>query len=181
MFASTLCRWNFEVEIGLPADGIPFADWNKMKAAETFFEPAGNGDMLVMADDARCRNSIWPAVVCSDGEDAMKDAIRRPGYTGVVLAFLLVFPLTILSGVAHAQQAKPTGFPDAPGRDLLLGRCFQCHGDGIWRDHRQDQRGWEGVLYRMVGRGALWTEQEIGTMAGYLATVRGTSTDKTQR
>ena len=74
---------------------------------------------------------------------------------------------------AGAQQAKSIGFPDAPGRDLLLGRCFQCHADTMWRDHRQDRRGWESVLYRMVGRGALWTEDEINTMAGYLGTVYG--------
>ena len=79
-----------------------------------------------------------------------------------------LMPLT-----AGAQQAKPIGFPDAPGRDLLLGRCFQCHGDTMWRDHRQDRRGWESALYRMVGRGALWTEDEINAMAGYLAAVYG--------
>jgi hypothetical protein len=111
----------------------------------------------------------------------MNYAIRMPGITGLVLVFLLALPLAIIPGAALAQQAKPTGFPDAPGRDVLLGRCFQCHGDTIWRDHRQDQRGWEGVLYRMVGRGALWTEQEIGIMAGYLAAVYGTSSGKAQK
>ena len=91
--------------------------------------------------------------------------------------FLVVFLLGALSALipvaAGAQQAKPIGFPDGPGRDLLLGRCFQCHGDTMWRDHRQDRKGWEGTLYRMVGRGALWTEDEINTMAGYLASVYG--------
>jgi len=43
----------------------------------------------------------------------------------------------------------------------------------MWQDHRQDRRGWESVLYRMVGRGALWTEDEIKTMAGYLASAYG--------
>ena len=111
----------------------------------------------------------------------MKNEMRKPGIMGMVLAFLLALPLTINSSVAYAQEAKPIGFPDAPGRDILLGRCFQCHGDTMWRDHRQDLRGWEGVLYRMVGRGALWSEQEIGTMAGYLAAVYGTSSTKTQK
>ncbi len=91
--------------------------------------------------------------------------------------FLVVLLLGSLSALipfsAGAQQAKPIGFPDGPGRDILLGRCFQCHGDTMWRDHRQDRRGWEGALYRMVGRGALWTEDEINTMAGYLAAVYG--------
>jgi len=95
---------------------------------------------------------------------------------------LVVFLLSALPALfpvaASAQQAKPIGFPDGPGRDLLLGRCFQCHGDTMWRDHRQDRRGWEGTLYRMVGRGALWTEDEINTMAGYLGSVYGQQAGK---
>lgn len=89
------------------------------------------------------------------------------------VAILLLAAVTPASCPVQAQQAKPVGFPDGPGRDVLLGRCFQCHGDGMWRDHRQDKRGWEAVLYRMVGRGALWSEDEINTMAGYLATAYG--------
>jgi len=81
--------------------------------------------------------------------------------------------LALAPCAAGAQQAKPIGFPDAPGRDLTLRLCFQCHADTMWRDHRQDRRGWEGVLYRMVGRVALWSEDEINAMAGYLGAVYG--------
>jgi len=84
-----------------------------------------------------------------------------------VLGFLLCCAL--LHSSAFAQRAKPPGFPDGPGKDVLLAKCFQCHAPTMWQDHGQDRRGWESVLYRMVGRGALWTEDEIGTMAGYLA------------
>jgi hypothetical protein len=38
----------------------------------------------------------------------------------------------------------------------------------MWRDQRQDRRAWEATLYRMVGRGALWSKDEIGQMADYL-------------
>ncbi len=71
----------------------------------------------------------------------------------------------------HAQQAAPPGFPDAPGKEVLLKLCFQCHNNAMWQDHRQDRRGWEGVLYRMVGKGALWREDEISSMADYLGAV----------
>ena len=81
----------------------------------------------------------------------------------LICGLLLVTP-------ASAQRAKPAGFPDAPGKEVLVAKCFQCHAPTMWQDHAQDRRGWEGVLYRMVGRGALWTEDEIATMAGYLAT-----------
>ena len=84
-------------------------------------------------------------------------------------ALLLVFGLLCASS-ALAQQKKPAGFPDGPGKDVLVSKCFQCHAPTMWQDNRQDRRGWESVLYRMVGRGALWTEDEIKTMAGYLAT-----------
>jgi hypothetical protein len=79
-----------------------------------------------------------------------------------------------ISGAALAQQ-KPQapGFPDAPGKETLLAKCMQCHSPGMWMDHRQDRRGWESVLYRMIGRGALWTEDEIKAMADYLAAVYG--------
>jgi mono/diheme cytochrome c family protein len=79
----------------------------------------------------------------------------------------------LLSPAALAQRAKPPGFPDAPGKEVLLGKCFQCHAPTMWQDHSQDRRGWESVLYRMVGRGALWTEDEIRTMADYLAAAYG--------
>jgi mono/diheme cytochrome c family protein len=59
------------------------------------------------------------------------------------------------------------------GQQLFQDKCFQCHGDTMWRDLKQDRRSWEGTLYRMVGRGALWTEDEIGQMADYLAGAYG--------
>lgn len=87
---------------------------------------------------------------------------------------LLLFVLQIsMPHEARAQQAAAPGFPDAPGKEVTLKLCFQCHNHAMWRDHRQDRRGWEGVLYRMVGKGALWREDEIGSMADYLGAAYG--------
>jgi hypothetical protein len=89
--------------------------------------------------------------------------------SSILIALLSASPLAL------AQQKAPAaiGFPDAPGKDVLLKKCFQCHTPGMWMDHRQDRRGWEGTLYRMVGRGALWNEDEIRAMADYLGKVYG--------
>jgi hypothetical protein len=38
----------------------------------------------------------------------------------------------------------------------------------MFRDARQDLRAWEAAIYRMVGRGGLWTPDEIKLMAEYL-------------
>ena len=96
-------------------------------------------------------------------------SFHRLLFPAVLFAVFIAF-LTIGES---AEQSGGTTFPDAPGKDILMGKCFQCHGEGMWKDLRQNRRGWEGVLYRMVGRGALWTEEEINTMAGYLTAALG--------
>ncbi len=85
--------------------------------------------------------------------------------------------VAFLCFAALAQERAPAragpGFPDAPGKDVLVSKCFQCHGPTMWMALRQDRRAWEGTLYRMVGRGALWSEDEIKAMADYLGKVYG--------
>jgi cytochrome c5 len=86
----------------------------------------------------------------------------------VALAGALTLPVPAL-----AQQKAAPGFPDGPGKEVLVAKCFQCHSPGMWMDQRQDRRAWESALYRMVGRGALWSEEEIRRMADYLGAVYG--------
>jgi len=76
-------------------------------------------------------------------------------------------------GATSGAQAASASSSDAPGAGLFRDKCFQCHGETMWRDLKQDRRAWEGTLYRMVGRGALWTEEEINTMADYLVQING--------
>ncbi|MDA2934503.1 hypothetical protein MYX82_09180 [Acidobacteria bacterium AH-259-D05] len=76
-------------------------------------------------------------------------------------------------GEHYGPEATGSASSASPGRGLLQDKCFQCHGDTMWRDLKQNRRSWEGTLYRMVGRGALWTEEEISSMAEYLASEYG--------
>ncbi|HEV8694995.1 MAG TPA: hypothetical protein VGQ93_12550 [Lysobacter sp.] len=80
---------------------------------------------------------------------------------------LLCGPL-LVAAHSNAQESGSAGAAASPGRDLVAGKCFQCHTDSIFRDLRQDRRAWEGTIYRMVGRGGLWTQDEIKVMADYL-------------
>jgi len=83
---------------------------------------------------------------------------------GVVLACA---PL-MLAAPANAQgTAQPA---QHPGRSVVMSKCFQCHTDAMFRDQRQDRRGWEAAIHRMIGRGGLWTAEEISLMADYLDT-----------
>jgi cytochrome c5 len=95
-------------------------------------------------------------------------------------AFLVVVLVVAMPAPADAErqakpdsQPKPATAPDTSGKEILQRRCFQCHAASMWTSLRQDRRAWEAVLYRMVGRGALWTEAEIAAMADFLAQTRG--------
>jgi mono/diheme cytochrome c family protein len=92
----------------------------------------------------------------------------------ILAAFLAytVASATALATVASSQNA-PTQASAPSGKEVLQRRCFQCHQATMWSSVRGDRRQWLGVLYRMVGRGALWTEDEINAMADFLAQTRG--------
>jgi len=74
---------------------------------------------------------------------------------------------------AARVSQQTSALPDLPGRDVLTRRCMQCHQMSMWTALHQDRKAWESTIYRMVGRGALWTEDDIRAMADYLARIRG--------
>src|SRR5437868_13559362 len=80
------------------------------------------------------------------------------------LIALACAPLLMAAAPVAAQQQAPKG------AELVAAKCAQCHTSAMWQDQRQDTRAWEANLYRMVGRGALWTTEEIKLMAEYLGT-----------
>jgi len=91
-----------------------------------------------------------------------------------VQALALLAAISFCSGALGQRKPQAAaGFPDGPGKDVLVAKCFQCHSPGMWMAQRQDRRAWESALYRMVGRGALWTQDEVRQMADYLGTNYG--------
>jgi len=81
--------------------------------------------------------------------------------------------LAVWAASAAAQQPAAPATPAAgenAGRAMVMAKCFQCHTDAMFRDARQDRRAWEAAIYRMIGRGGLWTADEIKVMADYLGT-----------
>lgn len=95
----------------------------------------------------------------------MSNVFLRTCVGTALFAAILALP----PGIARAQSMKAPPSADTSDGAVFSALCFQCHGGGMWSDHRADRRGWEGVLYRMVGRGALWTEEDIRRMANYLS------------
>ena len=98
----------------------------------------------------------------------------------LIRAAALVFCASLWAASASASAGgfgetppQPEAAAAADGKEILTRKCFQCHQASMWTSLRGDRRAWEGVLYRMVGRGALWTEAEINAMAAFLAQTRG--------
>ena len=87
--------------------------------------------------------------------------IRRNLYGALACTLLLAAP-------AAAQQSAQAPAAPHPGRAVVMSKCFQCHTDAMFRDQRQDRQRWEAAIYRMVGRGGLWTADEIKLMTDYL-------------
>jgi hypothetical protein len=105
-------------------------------------------------------------------------------FVGVVLAcaLLLLVPARAQEGTQQPGTQQPGA--QHPGRNVVMSKCFQCHTDAMFRDQRQDRRGWEAAIHRMIGRGGLWTADEIKLMADYLGSEFGpkvsTQTPSTQ-
>jgi mono/diheme cytochrome c family protein len=90
----------------------------------------------------------------------------------------VVAGLFIYAAPVGAQDAgtRPGATPAAapnPGRELVAGKCFQCHTDSMFRDGRMERVGWEAAIYRMIGRGGQYTTEEIKQLADYLGTEFG--------
>ena len=88
-------------------------------------------------------------------------------------ALFLFASVCVVSAQAGQGGTPATPVAEGPGKEILTKKCFQCHQPTMWGSLRQDRKAWESVLYRMVGRGALWTEAEINAMADFLAQTRG--------
>jgi mono/diheme cytochrome c family protein len=99
---------------------------------------------------------------------AAASVLTEMAMTHSLFLFALASAPLLLAAPVSAQESAAN-----PGRTLVMSKCFQCHTDAIFRDARQDTRGWEAAIYRMVGRGGLWTSDEIKIMAEYLGSEFG--------
>jgi cytochrome c5 len=102
-------------------------------------------------------------------------AIRVAAVVLVIAIYTCARPVVVVGADLQVgpTAAAPAQSGAAAGKEILGRKCFQCHQATMWTSLRQDRKAWEGTLYRMVGRGALWTEEEINAMADFLAETRG--------
>ncbi len=139
--------------------------------------PEGPGRELVATRCVGCHDldtAVSRRATANEWRDIVAEMIKRGAQVPGTEAAAIVTYLAQHYGATTPAAGQPAAtLAEGPGRELLMNKCFQCHSQAMWNDLRQDRRAWTGVLYRMVGRRALWTEDEINGMADYLARVRG--------
>ena len=69
----------------------------------------------------------------------------------------------------RAAQAQNV-LPDAPGKDVTVKLCANCHAAETAASVRHTPDGWRDVIAKMVAAGAEGTEQEFETVFQYLST-----------
>jgi len=100
---------------------------------------------------------------------------RHRAHLATTFTFAVWFAVSLFAASATSAQVAPAPQTAAqpPGAAIFAKKCTQCHQATMWNSLKQDRKAWESVLYRMVGRGALWTQDEINAMADFLAQTRG--------
>ena len=90
----------------------------------------------------------------------------RVFFVAVVWALLLAGAV----GWPTAALTAQTVLPEAPGRDVTVRLCANCHGAETVASVRHTPEGWRDVIARMVAAGAEGTEEELNTVVQYLTT-----------
>lgn len=78
----------------------------------------------------------------------------------------------LLGGAAgwSASLFAQSALPEAPGRDVTVKLCGNCHSAETVASERLTPEGWREVIKRMLAAGAEGTEQDLETVFQYLST-----------
>ena len=88
----------------------------------------------------------------------------------LVVAGLCGLLLCASAGSSAPTLAAQSVLPEAPGRDVTVKLCGNCHGADTVASVRLAPEGWREVIGRMVAAGAQGTEQELETVFRYVST-----------
>ena len=88
------------------------------------------------------------------------------------VSFVGVAWLLFLGGFAGLPTSAVTAqsvLPEAPGRDVTVKLCSNCHAAEMVASVRHTPEGWREVIGRMVAAGAKGTDQELETVFQYVS------------
>ena len=88
----------------------------------------------------------------------------------VFVAGVWLLGVLAVSGSPMPTLAAQSGLPDAPGRDVTVKVCSNCHAADVVASRRFTPQDWRDVIARMVAAGAKGTDQELETVFEYVST-----------
>jgi competence ComEA-like helix-hairpin-helix protein len=86
------------------------------------------------------------------------------------VAIVCALSLGVASGFRASVLTAQGVLPEAPGRDVTVKLCGNCHAPETVASVRHTPEGWREVIARMVAAGAKGTEQELELVFQYLST-----------
>ena len=73
------------------------------------------------------------------------------------------------AAAAPLATSAPAAVDMEAGKVALEENCAGCHGASVVENHGLSASGWHEVVDRMVGYGAVMTDEQIKTIVDYLA------------
>ncbi len=98
------------------------------------------------------------------GSHSSKDGAARRQAVGWAMGVTVV-ALTAMLGAAMHASARPR---QSPSEDAFFKVCSDCHDPDRIRETRRTRSGWEDVIYQMIDKGAVGTDQDFNLVLQYL-------------
>jgi competence protein ComEA len=93
-------------------------------------------------------------------------AFLRIGHSCFAVLSLLL--ISSIFSAAHAQSASAPGMlPDGPGKQVVVAKCTQCHGQEMFALSRKTD-DWDAVITKMTSNGLVITDDEYAVVMDYL-------------
>jgi competence protein ComEA len=89
---------------------------------------------------------------------------------GVMRKRMIAVGIAVATLVAHRATVFAQGqLPDAPGKDVTVRVCSQCHEPQRAASVRLTRDAWEAVLEKMIGLGMRASDEELKQILEYLS------------
>jgi competence ComEA-like helix-hairpin-helix protein len=88
---------------------------------------------------------------------------------GFFIAIVWALLLSRAEGLSAPPLTAQSVLPEAPGRDVTVKVCANCHAAETVASVRHTPAGWREVIARMIAAGAAGTEQEFETVFQYVS------------
>jgi len=105
---------------------------------------------------------------------------RTARFRLIAAAVLVALPLLCAAGQADKQKTDPSrsatdSLPDGPGKELVLKKCVSCHAIQIVTAKHASADDWAQTVSKMVGRGAVVSDDDADVIVDYLSAHFGPS------